>query len=435
MEFTLLCNVDFQGHDIFPYLETSTYENCINACNVHNKGANNETQCLAAVFVPARIAGADDCYLKSSIENPTLTSGLVGGAVLGGLPDSPHWSSASTSGNARVSSEILNLPQTTPTATSVDSASASSTLISSGSSAYQTVYAQGLRVITPSLVSTTLHGPTFNQPTSQYIDFVAPAGTNLTSNLLSPGINRSLTTKYPISLETGILELNSTTESLLAQLDAIPQLSRDGGKGGLLGGKHIFVFCDTGSYTNGSFLGFVSGSVAVDTGMNAVEGQPIGLQDGIGEWSDNVGRMRGLTPLTEGEQSYNIAMQGQGYRYAVWVESSFIPLQDDQAVILAPLVYDTVDFTTRAANFTYAGATLLMLSAGGPGGPIASRVVDLMFYAEEVEWGCIGGIRSWGPSGVGGSDGMVYLFGKAAGGLLLARTNATSVADRSSVSP
>ncbi|SLM38533.1 hypothetical protein LPUS_08768 [Lasallia pustulata] len=50
-----------------------------------------------------------------------------------------------------------------------------------------------------------------------------------------------------------------------------PHFSRDGGKGGYLNGEHLFIFCDTGSYTttnestDGDFLGFVANSVAVDT--------------------------------------------------------------------------------------------------------------------------------------------------------------------------
>ena len=54
-----------------------------------------------------------------------------------------------------------------------------------------------------------------------------------------------------------------------------------------------------------------------------------------------------------------------------------------------------------------------------------------MFSQDEVQWGSIGGIRSWGSSGVGGTDGRVYLFGLTSAGLLLARTSPASVVDRS----
>jgi len=158
------------------------------------------------------------------------------------------------------------------------------------------------------------------------------------------------------------------------------------------------------------------------------------LQDGIGQWSDDVGRMRGFSPLTEGEQSYNLAMQGNGQRYAVWPESSLIPLDAANAIMYAPIVYDNVNMATKAAVFTYTGAALLTVTAGGKGGPVATRTVDKLFNQNEVEWGCIGGIRSWGPSGVGGTDGKVYIFGKVQGGLLLARAGHDNVADRNSVS-
>jgi len=138
--------------------------------------------------------------------------------------------------------------------------------------------------------------------------------------------------------------------------------------------------------------------------------------------------------LTEGEQSYNLAMQGNGQRYAVWPESSLIPLDAANAIMYAPIVYDNVNMATKAAVFTYTGAALLTVTAGGKGGPVATRTVDKLFNQNEVEWGCIGGIRSWGPSGVGGTDGKVYIFGKVQGGLLLARAGHDNVADRNSVS-
>ena len=262
----------------------------------------------------------------------------------------------------------------------------------------------------------------------------------LPNNLLTVGANSDITTNYGLSPETGALEINSSTESYLSPLTDTPHLSRDGGKGGILNGEHLFIFCDTGSYStttstqNGSFLGFVSSSVAIDVGMNGLQGDALTLQDGIGEWSDNAGRMRGFAPLTEGELAYNLAMQGQGQRYAIWPESSIIPLDATVGLIYAPIVYDNVNMDTKAAHFTYTGSTLLTITAGGKGGPVAQRPVDKIFDQDEVEWGCIGGIRSWGPSGIGADDGYVYLFGSTAGGILLARVAPADVSDRDSVS-
>ncbi len=217
-------------------------------------------------------------------------------------------------------------------------------------------------------------------------------------------------------------------------------MSRDGGRGGYLGGQHLFVFDDTGSYStttptsNGNFLGFVCSSVAIDVGMNGLFGQPLNLQDGIGEWSDATGRQRGFVPLTEAEQAYNQVLQGNGQRYAVWPESSIIPLDANSGVIFAPIVYDNVNRATNVAVFTYAGATLLTITAGGRGGPVAERTVPRVFDANEIEWGCSGGIRSWGPSGIGGNDGSVYFFGVISGGILAGRTSPEQIGNRNSVS-
>lgn len=295
-------------------------------------------------------------------------------------------------------------------------------------------------MVIPTVAASSLQGPTSNQPTDEYIHWKQPADITLLANLLTKGVNGDLTTNYGVSLDTGILELNATTQALLANITDTPHISRDGGKGGYLNGQHLFMFCDTGSYTTttstsqGSFLGFMSSSVAIDAGMNGLSGKALTLQDGIGQWSDNQGRMRGFSPMTQGEESYNLVMQGNGQRYAVWPESSIIPLDAETAIVYAPIVYDDVNMTTKAAVFTYTGNTLLTITAGGQGGPVAQRTINKLFAEDEVEWGCVGGIRSWGPSGIGGTDGKVYIFGRVQGGLLLARTSHAGVADRSSVS-
>ena len=163
-----------------------------------------------------------------------------------------------------------------------------------------------------------------NKPTNQFVNISEPRVSDLASDLLVQGVNTDLSTNYPMSPNTGVLQVNISTQPYLDALSNTPHISRDGGRGGQLNGQHLFLFCDTGSYStttateNGDFLGFVSSSVAVDTGMHGLNGDPINLQDGIGQWSDDAGRMRGLAPLTTGELEYNLAMQGNGQRYAVW---------------------------------------------------------------------------------------------------------------------
>lgn len=327
----------------------------------------------------------------------------------------------------------------TSSASSTSSTAAAATSSAAVASSPGVTYASGDSIIAPKVAGTNLQGPTQNTPTTQYLDIESPAGITLASSLLTVGVNGDLTTGYELSLNTGVLEVNITTQSYLSPLTDNPHLSRDGGKGGMVNGQHLFIFCDTGSYstttstTNGNFLGFVSSSVAIDVGMNGLNGKPLTLQDGIGEWSDNVGRQRGFAPLTEGEFAYNEAVQGNGQRYAVWPEASIIPLDATTGIIYAPIVYDNVNEVTKAAVFTYTGSTLLTITAGGKGGPVAERTVAKVFDQDEVEWGCVAGLRSWGPSGIGGNDGNVYLFGNVAGGLLLARVPAADVGDRNSV--
>ena len=411
IEYLTICNINIPGQDL-PFESVATFQDCIAQCDSINSKAG-EDNCLAVVFVPGRRNDANDCYLKYAINDATPTTATLYGAIL--------------------------ISSATTAQSSESPAAASSTSTSTGYGA-STVYAPGSSVIVPSIAYSQLHGPTQNQPSTQYFDVTLPADLTLIQSLLTVGIETDLSIEYPISPDTGVLPFNSTTEPLLADLTDTPHLSRDGGKGGLLNGQHMFIFCDTGSYStttdnsNGNFLAFVSSSVATDTGMNALYGNPIYLEDNIGEWSDNVGRMRGFSPLTAGEQGYNLVMQGQGQRYAIWPESSIIPINSQMAALLAPIVYDNVDETTSVATFTYTGATLLTLTAGTQAGPIADRAVDRIFEENEVEWGCIGGIRSWGPSGIGGNDGTVYLMGNVRGGLLLAKTSPNSVADRSSVS-
>ena len=425
-QYQIICNINIPAQD-YPFQLVSNFDDCVAQCDSIN-ARTGDNKCLAALFIRSRMAYADDCYLKYSIENPTPVNHKIDGAIL--LTDIPFYPSSSTQTVSTSHSSVFLQSSTASSLLSTSTVSAGNPLIS---------YAADKSVITPKVAQTHLHGQTQNHPTKQYMDWKPPTNPTLATHLLSVGVNGNLSTGYELSLDTGVLRLNASTQSFLADLKGTPHISRDGGKGGYLNGQHIFTFCDTGSYTattaftNGNFLGFVSSSVATDSGMNGLYGKALHLQDGIGQWSDNAGRMRGFAPMTQGEQSYNLAMQGQGQRYAVWPEASIIPLDTESAIIYAPIVYDNVNMATKAAIFTYTGATLLTVTAGGQGGPMAERISGKIFYEDEVEWGCVGGIRSWGPSGIGGTDGRVYIFGSVTGGLLLARTDPQSVADRDSV--
>ena len=415
--YQIICDIDYPDND-YPFEMVHSFAACVQKCDAYNYNAH-QVKCVAALFIAGRDEYANDCYLKSSSSRPTQSNMQIQGAIRLGF--------ASSSAAAKFSS-IVASPSSTVTATSAPSVSSSNVTYSLGDS-----------VIAPKVAGSQLQGPSRNAPSSQYLDMKAPEGTTLAKTLLKTGVNSDLSTSYTISPETGALEVNTSTQSYLKSLTNKPHLSRDGGKGGVLNGEHLFIFCDTGSYTppsstdNGEFLGFVSSSVAIDVGMNGLGGKALDLQDGIGEWSDSAGRMRGFAPLTSGELAYNLALQGNGQRYAIWPESSFIPLDATTGIIYAPIVYDNVNMATKATVFTYTGSTLLSITTGGKGGPIAERSVNKIFYQDEVEWGCVGGLRSWGASGIGGDDGKVYLFGNVAGGLLVGRTSPTTVDDRDSV--
>ena len=444
VQYQILCNIDFFNND-YPFQLVGSFDACVQKCDDYNND-HGAVECLAALFVPSREEDANDCYLKSSTANPVNSNlGIQGAIRLSGVsatqlsvtPTSAVPMSASPSSSQNSSSTTAGSQN--DVSSSAAPADPPSTSSPGGSSAGVT-YASGNSVISPKVSGSHLQGPTMNTPSKQYIDVLEPPVIQLADSLLTTGVNGDLTTGYELSPQTGVLNVNITTQSFLRPLSQTPHLSRDGGRGGMVNGQHLFVFCDTGSYssttatTNGNFLGFVSSSCAVDVGMNGLSGTPLNLQDGIGEWSDDTGRQRGFAPLTEGELAYNLAKQGNGQRYAVWPESSIIPLDSQTGILYAPVVYDNVNRATQSTVFTYTGATLLTISAGGKGGPAAERTVDKLFDQDEIEWGCSGGIRSWGPSGIGGDDGQLYVFGNIAGGVLAGRTTPGQMADRDSVS-
>ena len=461
-QYQVLCDIDFTDND-YPFQLVTSYQACVQQCDSFS-AANTGTKCLAALYVPSRRLFSNDCYLKSSLSNPKMSNLGIQGAV---VVQSSATNAASTS-----SAVLLNRPSATqttasssstvgassassPTSSSVASPASSSAVPPMSSSASSSApasqpsnvgsgpgitYANGKSVIVPQISGSRLHGPTANAPTKQYVKTQEPNAITLARSLLTIGVNGDLTTGYGLSPLTGSLQVNLTTQPYLQPLRQTPHLSRDGGRGGYVNGQHLFIFCDTGTYsppgqnTNGQFLGFVSSSCATDVGMNGLNGQPLNLQDGIGEWSDDAGRQRGFAQLTDGELAYNLAQQGYGQRYAVWPESSIIPLDGQSGIMYAPIVYDNVNRATQAAIFTYSGATLLTITAGGRGGPVAQRTVARLFNQDEVEWGCAGGIRSWGPSGIGGEDGLVYIFGNINGGILAGRVQPGQINNRASVS-
>lgn len=233
-------------------------------------------------------------------------------------------------------------------------------------------------------------------------------------------------------------QVNATTSPYVKTLSTKPSYSRDQTKGGNINGVNVFVFADTQCYTTpnattlGTYTGSTSNSAAMDLGLAPKSGNPVVLQEGIGAYYTTNGFLRNFIPFTTAEQEYNQVMFGSvGSRYAVWPESSFVPFDTSSSLSFAPIVYQ--NNSGSGTTYTYAGTTMskITISANG-GGPVAERISPLLFPAGGIEWGCIGGMRSYGSSGTTG--GNVYLFGNMKNGLALARTSIADVADVSSVS-
>lgn len=400
-QYTMICDIDFPAQNLYPFVLAGSFNECLAQCEAYNQNNVTGSQCAGFVFAPDRIHGADDCYLKSSLNSPSpATIHLVGATV---IPSPPTRNPSSPS----KSSPISRSNQDSPTL--------------------------ALRVGELNML-----GSSTNKPTKQYVSHLPATPQKLASDVLVPGINIDLITKYPIASDTGCWSEGTLDKSLeLADMKVVPHMSRDGGKGGTINGTRLFIFCDTANFeinpTSGTsqMIGFVSSSVATDDGMNALYGKALKLVDNLGEWQDDVGRMRGFAPMTTGEESFNIDLSGSGYRYAVWPESSLIPLNTSHALLYPALVYDVVDMTTQEAEFHDIGNSVLLVSIDRKYGPVAERPVQQLYKRGQITFGTLGGLRAWGSSGVGGNDGKIYLFGNSDHGVLVASTTPTGFTDLS----
>jgi len=151
------------------------------------------------------------------------------------------------------------------------------------------------------------------------------------------------------------------------------------------------------------------------------------------QFANEKGTMRNFVPFTTGESYYNNLMIQSGFRYAIWPSSSLIPLTSTTAAVFAPIVFTN---SNNGIHFSYAGATLIGITVpqyqDNRSGPIGERLNNKIFPESALEWGCIGGIRSWGSQGVGGDDGWVYIMATDTYGMLLSRTEVGNIADASS---
>ena len=396
--WTISCDVDYpEQQNIYPFALVPDFETCLLLCDNWNL-LGYEPKCAGFVFAPGRVQDDNDCYMKYALDNPSpATIHLIGATSLG--------------------TQSVSLPTVAPPAS--NAVPVASTQQPDGN------------IKTPAISNVKLLGTSTNKPTTQYLKHDLAKPVDLGATLLDTAIDIDLILKYPIAPDTGCWTSQAATSMKLADLSITPHLSRDGGKGGEINGTHVFIFCDTASYQSNNMVAFVSSSIATDSGMGGLYGNALTLVDEIGEWQDDVGRMRGLAPMTTGEEAFNIAVSGQGYRYAVWPESSPIPLNSTHSLLYASLVFDQVDMSTQEANFTTLGNTLLVVGVDSTYGPSAQRISKQLFKEDEVTWGSLGGFRAWGKSGIGGMDGSIYLFGLGTDGVLVARTTPAGIADRS----
>jgi hypothetical protein len=82
--YTVICDVDFPAQNIHPFVLAGSFEDCMAQCESYNAGKTaRDTQCEGFVFAPERVHGADDCYLKFSLDHPfPATISLVGATRL-----------------------------------------------------------------------------------------------------------------------------------------------------------------------------------------------------------------------------------------------------------------------------------------------------------------------------------------------------------------
>ena len=294
-QYEILCDVDFVGQNIMPFLKAGSLETCVSFCDAHNNDTQTSETCNGVVFVPSRAGAgyADDCYLKSGLDSATTASTPLVAAVAATASSIIPTSASLTFGShPTATSVIINTASYTAMSTSTPSATSSN--ISQN-------FATGTAVVVPSIKDSTLLGASQNVPSTEYVNESSTQPISLASSLLVSGANLELINDYPLAPDTGCRSSASSTS--IVPLSEIPVVSRDGGKGGYLNGENIFIFCDTSTYTTpnetqeGSFLGMVSSSIAVDKGMNALNGQPLSLQDSVGEWSDHVWRWLPLCSL------------------------------------------------------------------------------------------------------------------------------------------
>lgn len=415
--WTLLCDTDFYLQDIYPFLRATTFQDCLSFCDNYNHVRAGS--CAGFVFAPDRVPYDNDCYLKSAVQNTVYpaTIHLVGAIFRGHAPIA----TSTTDIIVTITSTLApNQPMPTP---------ATQTLAPG----------RQVEVRIPTVKKNVYLGASVDKSAARYVKHALARPIKLAASILEPGTNIDLITRYPLASDTGSWTINDVESGYKpASMTVTPRISRDGGRGGKINGTNVFVFCDTSTFGEekdsilGYMNGFVSSSVAVDKDMLGISYKPLILENTIGQWQDDVGRMRGWAPMTQGEEAFNTAISGQGYRYAVWPNSSPISLNASHAIIYASLVYLEVDMQDQSSpRYTSLGNTLLLIHIDPVYGPHAARLQNQFFTQDDINWGSLGGVRSWSASGTSDLNGSVYLFGQGDAGILVSKVVAVDFKDKS----
>lgn len=425
--WTMLCDTDFFEQDIFPFVLTKTFEECMQYCQNYN-AVHGAGKCAGYVFAPDRVNFTNSCYLKSSVNRVVY-------------PSTIHLIAGVLRQTIATSTLVLPIPSITSASWTPGAQSASATIVTPPQIDSQQPNSQESTESRsrPTVTNSTYIGTSVDEVASQYVSHSPARPEQLAADMLLPEVNVGLIDHYPLASDTGSWTENDAGSLPISNMVVVPRISRDGGRGGNVNGTNIFIFCDTSTYGEvnnpifGYLNGFVSSSIAVDENMNGLNGKVLSLVNSLGQWQDDVGRMRGWVPMTTGEEAFNIAISGRGYRYAVWPNASPIPLNRTHSIMHAPLVFLQVNMEDQSSHsYTSLGNTLLLISVDPVFGPHADRVQNQFFGQNEVGWGSLGGIRAWSSSGQDSSDGSIYVFGQAEGSVLVGKVVAQDYANKSS---
>ncbi|KAI9832687.1 MAG: hypothetical protein M1819_004273 [Sarea resinae] len=223
----------------------------------------------------------------------------------------------------------------------------------------------------------------------------------------------------------------------------ITNVSRDGGFSFLIEDKVVWVYDDTQCMSEqGRILSFVSNSAAyasnVEDTISEVRDFHIeevrGAQGREGraiEQGDAVNGGGGWIPFNQDEIDFNNDHRNRE-RIAIWPATAPTALVDNQAFIFAPLTYvdELQQHTDRM--FKSRGITLVSIELRH-WGPQATRQNDLMFPDTEVPFGGFSAVVGYASTDRDpnrrGDDTDIYVLGKTASGLQLARAPASQIMD------